>query len=125
MNRFANREYGLVFAGGAVGSLLRYIIGGLLELTVGASMAGSLSLVIVNVAGALALGVISSHPRFTSEDKQSFWAAGFCGGFTTMSGVALFLYQPQSIALTTVMFGLGFIGFALGVNLGKASGTKK
>ena len=125
MTRFRSRDYALVFAGGSIGALLRYGVGGTLELIVGASMAGSLSLVIVNVAGALALGVFSANPRFASEDSQSFWAAGFCGGFTTMSGVALFLYQPQSIALTTVMFGLGFIGFALGANLGKASGARK
>lgn len=125
INRSALNDYLLVFAGGGIGSVLRYGVGGSLEISLGSTMAGSLSLLIVNVLGAMFLGLVSYHPAFASDARKSFWGVGFCGGFTTMSGVALFLYQPLSIPLTSLMFGLGFLGFAIGVRLGKASGVKK
>jgi fluoride ion exporter CrcB/FEX len=122
------KDYYLVFLGGAIGALLRYLIGGVLELTIGANNAGSLSLLIVNVLGAMFLGIVNFHPRFASETKKSFWAAGFCGGFTTMSGIAIFLYHyPPLLAMpaAAVMFGFGFIGYAAGANIGKASAGNK
>ena len=125
MNRFAPRDFVLVFLGGALGALIRYVVGGSLELTLGASLAGSLSLLIVNVVGAFFLGYTTTNKRFASEDLKSFWAAGFCGGFTTMSGIALFLYNyPPLLAMpaAAVMFGFGFMGFAAGATIG---GKKK
>ena len=124
----SSKDFSLVFLGGALGALLRYLIGGVLELSFGSSIAGSLSLLIVNVLGALFLGVVNFHPSFDSEAKKSFWAAGFCGGFTTMSGIALFLYQyPPLLAMpaAAVMFGFGFIGYAAGANIGRASREAK
>ena len=87
MTRFAPKDFLLVFLGGALGSLLRYLVGGTLELTLGASLAGSLSLLLVNVIGATFLGYTTTNKRFASEDQKSFLSAGFCGGFTTMSGM--------------------------------------
>jgi len=118
-----SRDFSLVFLGGSLGALLRYLIGGTLELSLGSSIAGSLSLLIVNVLGAMFLGFVNFNSRFNSESSKSFWAAGFCGGFTTMSGIALFLYQyPPLLAMpaAAVMFGFGFIGYAAGANLGRA-----
>ena len=118
-----SRDFSLVFLGGSLGALLRYLIGGTLELSLGSSVAGSLSLLLVNVLGAMFLGFINFNSRFNTELSKSFWAAGFCGGFTTMSGIALFLYQyPPLLAMpaAAVMFGFGFIGYAAGANLGKA-----
>jgi CrcB protein len=125
MTRFAPRDYLLVFLGGALGALLRYLVGGSLELALGASLAGSLSLLLVNVIGATFLGYTTTNKSFASEDQRSFWSAGFCGGFTTMSGIALFLYNyPPLLAMpaAAVMFGFGFIGFAAGATIG---GKKK
>ena len=125
MTRFAPKDFLLVFLGGALGALLRYLVGGSLELALGASLAGSLSLLLVNVIGATLLGYTTTNPRFASEDQRSFWSAGFCGGFTTMSGIALFLYNyPPLLAMpaAAVMFGFGFIGFAAGATFG---GKKK
>ena len=125
MTRFAPRDFLLVFLGGALGALLRYLVGGSLELALGASLAGSLSLLLVNVIGATFLGYTTTNKRFASEDQRSFWSAGFCGGFTTMSGIALFLYNyPPLLAMpaAAVMFGFGFIGFAAGATIG---GKKK
>ena len=125
MTRFAPRDFLLVFLGGALGALLRYLVGGTLELALGASLAGSLSLLLVNVIGASFLGYTTTNKGFASEDQRSFWSAGFCGGFTTMSGIALFLYNyPPLLAMpaAAVMFGFGFIGLAAGATIG---GKKK
>ena len=112
-------ELFLVFLGGGLGSLLRYALGSGLEVSLGSTLAGMLSLFIVNVAGAFFLGIVSFHPFFANENKKSFWGSGFAGGFTTMSGVALFVYQQSSLTITSVMFALGFFAFAAGVALGK------
>jgi len=120
----SSKDFYLVFIGGALGALLRYLVGGVLELTVGLNFAGSLSLLLVNVIGAMFLGIVNFHPSFATEAKKSFWAAGFCGGFTTMSGIVIFLYQyPPLLAMpaAAVMFGLGFIGYAVGANLARAN----
>ena len=125
MNKLFTSEYFLVFLGGGIGSVTRYALGGSLELAVGSSLAGSLSLMIVNIVGALFLGVVSFHPRFATSQKKAFWGSGFAGGFTTMSGISLFLYQQGSLPITAVMFALGFLAFAAGVNLGKAKAGLK
>jgi CrcB protein len=119
MNKLLSSEYFLVFLGGGLGSLFRYALGSGLELSLGSTLAGMLSLFIVNVTGALFLGIVSFHPFFANENRKSFWGSGFAGGFTTMSGVALFVYQQSSLTITSVMFALGFFAFAAGVALGK------
>jgi CrcB protein len=119
MNKLLSSEYFLVFLGGGLGSLLRYALGSGLELSLGSTLAGMLSLFIVNVTGAFFLGIVSFHPFFANENRKSFWGSGFAGGFTTMSGVALFVYQQSSLTITSVMFALGFFAFAAGVALGK------
>lgn len=118
-NTLISNDLFLVFLGGGIGSLLRYLVGSGLELSLGSSLAGMLSLFSVNVAGAFFLGIVSFHPYFASESRKSFWGSGFSGGFTTMSGVALFVYQQSSVTITSVMFALGFFAFAAGVALGK------
>jgi CrcB protein len=119
MNKLLSSECFLVFLGGGLGSLLRYALGSGLELSLGSTLAGMLSLFIVNVTGAFFLGIVSFHPFFANENRKSFWGSGFAGGFTTMSGVALFVYQQSSLTITSVMFALGFFAFAAGVALGK------
>ncbi|MEN9971333.1 MAG: hypothetical protein RL146_634, partial [Actinomycetota bacterium] len=107
MNKLLSSEYFLVFLGGGLGALLRYALGSGLELSLGSTLAGMLSLFIVNVTGAFFLGIVSFHPFFANENRKSFWGSGFAGGFTTMSGVALFVYQQSSLTITSVMFALG------------------
>jgi fluoride ion exporter CrcB/FEX len=118
-------KYFLVFLGGGLGSLLRYLLAAVLEIGIGSTLAGSLSLYLVNISGAVFLGITTG---FKSESAKLFWGAGFAGGFTTMSGVAIFLYtQTPATALpgAAIMFGLGFIGYAAGANLARAIGGKK
>ncbi len=112
-------NYFLVFLGGGLGALLRYLIASVLELTIGHDITGSLYLFIVNIAGAVFLGLVAA---MKTESQRIFWGAGFTGGFTTMSGVAIFLYtQTPQVALpaAAIMFGLGFIGYAAGANLAR------
>ncbi len=71
----------LVFAGGAIGSIARAFL-----TTFGANVWATLT---VNVVGAALLGLIQTAPRFAGEKRQAFWATGFCGGFTTLSGIVL------------------------------------
>jgi CrcB protein len=76
----------LVFAGGALGTLLRYII----EILLGNLPQGQIILTsIVNLLGAALLGFVSVHKYFSGPAKQSFWGVGFLGSFTTMSGLAV------------------------------------
>ena len=75
------KTVGLVFAGGAIGTLIRF--------ATASSFDDFTSLAIVNILGSAIIGWLNSDPRFASEGKRAFWAVGFSGGFTTMSGVAL------------------------------------
>jgi len=91
----------LVFAGGAIGTLLRYALSEATPNTF-------LSLSVVNLVGSLALGFINSNSWFATPARRNFWGVGFCGGFTTMSGISL---------LPLEQFGLNniwpaFIGFS-------------
>lgn len=124
MNKISSKELALVFAGGAIGALLRYFIAVALEQSVGPTNANVLSLFIVNIAGATFLGWINTKP---GPVNQLFWGVGFSGGFTTMSGVAILTYtQAPVLVLPTlaIMFGLGFIGYAAGSNLGRVQAGK-
>jgi CrcB protein len=84
----------LVFAGGAIGSLVRGFI-----TAVGADL---LSTLIVNVLGAAILGLIQHAPHFEGATKQAFFATGFCGGFTTLSGIAVFAVLGQATLMVTI-----------------------
>lgn len=119
MNKLLGSQYSLVFIGGGLGAFSRYLVGSILEISAGSALAGVFSLFLVNVLGAFFLGIVSFHPAFTSQERKSFWGSGFAGGFTTMSGVAIFVYQQGSVAVTSVMFALGFMAFAAGVAFGK------
>ena len=76
----------LVFAGGALGTSLRYTI----EILLGTLPQGQIIVTsIVNLLGAALMGFVSVHKYFSEPAKQSFWGVGFLGGFTTMSGLAV------------------------------------
>ena len=103
----------LVFLGGALGSGLRYLIG--LDIELGPA------LMIVNTFGTLLLGAVNvkTWPNWV----QPFFGTGVAGGFTTLSGVSLFLSahasaEPLSAALpVALMLALGFAAYWLGTKL--------
>ena len=97
------------FLGGALGTLLR--LGVLLfstQLT---------ALFIVNLLGAAFLGWANGDSRFQGDRASAFWKVGFAGGFTTMSGLAMFIAGSdstfKSIAIAMLMMLLGVWAYLL------------
>ena len=104
----------LVFAGGALGTLLRYTV----EILLGNLPQGQIIVTsIVNLLGAALLGFISVHKYFSGQAKQSFWGVGFLGGFTTMSGLAV-ITAGADLGLSTagpIYWLLVFLQLVIGV----------
>jgi CrcB protein len=118
--RFAPRDFGLVFLGGGLGSLARWLVAVLLDHTIAAASVQLACLFIVNLVGAAFLGFINGQRRFSGEDAKSFWGAGFCGGFTTMSGLAIAIDSAVITPwLTVAMIFLGLVVYAGGLLLGQ------
>ena len=75
----------LIATGGAIGSVLRYLVGRAVQ---GASASGfPIGTLVVNVVGCFLIG---AFVRFllnmqTSAELRAFLVIGFCGGFTTFS----------------------------------------
>lgn len=84
----------LVFAGGALGTFFRVLT---------AVMIGdALGVFMVNMLGTAFLAWFNAiqtipNTRFTTEKARVFWGAGFAGGFTTMSGLALWSVNGLSV----------------------------
>ena len=104
----------LTFAGGAVGSALRYAFT--------LSYPQFYWLLIVNLLGAFVLGFIQTDRRFANDEAQSLWGTGFAGGFTTLSGLITFamLGNDPNFYYVAIQFALGLGTYALGRILGGA-----
>lgn len=119
--------------GGALGSVARYALNGVLSARLGETFpAGTL---VVNVAGSFVIGVLGAltipEGRMSSEARAfatQFLMIGICGGFTTFSSFSLqtlnllrdreWLYAGgnvlSSVALCLIAVWLGFmLGSAL------------
>lgn len=123
----------LVFAGGALGSVLRYALTGLTNWIVAdrnifqisfgwfaqsnfeefdpaksfvTSLAGIIALTLVNSLGTASLGWFNGDQRFASESRKAFWAVGFAGGFTTMSGLFVWLIFTAQLSAEITAFAL-------------------
>lgn len=104
---FTWKSLSLVFAGGTLGTLLRFGF----DITLGSL----LSVAAVNIIGSIVIGWINSDPRTTSVGRKQFWSVGFAGGFTTMSGVALL----TASGITTLSAGepvnIQLLGYIIGI----------
>ena len=80
-------------------------------------------LFVVNLVGAAFLGFVNSSSVFASDSSKAFWGIGFAGGFTTMSGVALWVVASSADAFLApftviVMFISGVAAYLLALRLG-------
>jgi fluoride exporter len=77
----------LVAAGGALGSVLRYALGGIVQIRSGV-LAFPLGTLAVNVIGCFAIGVVAELFEMrgaTGSASRAFLTVGLLGGFTTFS----------------------------------------
>jgi CrcB protein len=103
----------LVALGGAIGAVLRYVIGTAVQAGIGPGFPwGTLA---VNVAGCLAVGVVSALADRRGDltpEARAFLVVGFLGGFTTFSAFANeTMYSVRTgatpLALLNVMASVG------------------
>lgn len=109
---------GYVFLGGALGTMLRYLIFEAManwnqpeyELA---------ALFTVNLAGSFFLGLAARHPYFQTEVCRNLWGVGFAGAFTTMSAVTMLLdYQGYNWEIVQMLV-LGLASYASGFHTGR------
>lgn len=116
----------LVFLGGGLGSVLRYIIGKYLNSTETGIPYGTFA---ANILGSLLIGIIlgvAVKNNTLSQNQTLLLATGFCGGFTTFSTFAyenhVFLKSGDftSFAIYTITsFIIGFLAVFFGLFLVK------
>ena len=106
------KHIGIAFLGGALGSVARLLVGGIFD--------NVTTLIIVNLLGAAFLGYVNGSSKagkrgFVSAGSKLFWGAGFAGGFTTMSGLAMgFVVLVANVApALAAMYILGQLFFGL------------
>ncbi|HCY81005.1 MAG TPA: fluoride efflux transporter CrcB, partial [Xanthomarina gelatinilytica] len=78
----------LVFIGGGIGSVLRYVLGKYLNSYQTGIPYGTF---IANILGSLLIGIIlglAAKNNSISQNHTLLLATGFCGGFTTFSAFA-------------------------------------
>lgn len=116
----------LVFVGGGLGSVVRYLFGKWLN-NMGSSI--PYGTMLANILGSLLIGIVLGYLSKTSNISHStslFLATGFCGGFTTFSSFAyenhLFLRNGDFFSFLPYMFGtliLGILAVFLGLYISK------
>ncbi|WP_299000093.1 fluoride efflux transporter CrcB [uncultured Tenacibaculum sp.] len=114
----------LVFIGGGIGSVLRYIIGKALNSSQTGIPYGTFT---ANILGSLFIGIIlglAAKNQALTQNHTLLLATGFCGGFTTFSTFAyenhVFLKSGDfsSFALYTIAsFIIGFLAVFAGIFL--------
>lgn len=105
----------LVFIGGGVGSVLRYLVGTFLKVPSSGFPWGTFS---VNVLGSLAIGILMGltlKNSILTENQTLLLVTGLCGGFTTFSA---FAYENQVFLkdgdfTSFLVYTLGSIGIGL------------
>lgn len=105
----------LVFIGGGIGSVLRYLVGKFLKMPASGFPWSTFS---VNVLGSLIIGIlmgITLKNSALSDNQSLFLITGLCGGFTTFSAFAyenqVFLKEGDFINF--FVYTLGSIGVGL------------
>ncbi|NIK92625.1 fluoride efflux transporter CrcB [Mangrovimonas sp. CR14] len=120
------KHLALVFLGGGLGSVLRFLIGKFLNSSETGIPYGTF---VANILGSLLIGLIlgyASKNNGLSHEQTLLMATGFCGGFTTFSTFAyenhVFLKTGDftSFAIYTIAsFITGFLAVFAGMYLVK------
>ena len=108
----------LVFIGGGIGALSRYLA----SLLVG----GPLATLTVNLAGCFAIGLIAAAVPAFAGNLRLFFLTGILGGFTTMSAFsldALTLWQRGQGSSALAYVAATVLGSLAAVAVGAAVGT--
>lgn len=88
--KYTMRSFIAIGLGGAIGSVLRYIVSLLTSRSAESSFPWSTFM--VNIIGCFLMGIlfsISEKYAWFSNDMRLFFITGFCGGLTTFSAFAL------------------------------------
>jgi len=110
------KEVLLVFAGGGLGSLLRYQLGRFINQTY--LSAFPMATLVINMLACFLLGLILGYLNSQEHQNQAaklLLAVGFCGGFSTFS---TFSYETLTLireGQTTLALGNVFISVILGL----------
>jgi fluoride exporter len=126
--------YLLIAFGGAVGSVLRYIMGRLIQ---GMSSSGfPIGTMVVNVSGCFLIGIFLRQflNMQVSAELRAFLVVGFCGGFTTFSTfsgetvglieggeyarAATYIVVSVALCLTATFAGIAAVRLLAGANHG-------
>lgn len=117
----------LLFGGGGIGAVLRYVATGLVDRQAGPPFPwGTLA---VNVAGCLAIGLLVTlieERGALSPSLRLFFVTGLLGGFTTFSTFGIETWQLLeeghywlALANPLASVGLGLTGVIVGVLIGR------
>jgi CrcB protein len=108
------RNFLLVGAGGAVGSMARYGVGFVMSKFL-AHPYQFASTFTINVVGSLLIGILfglSARNQWLDQGGYLLLASGFCGGFTTFSSFALEnvnLMQKGQSVVSVIYIGLSVV----------------
>jgi fluoride exporter len=111
----------LVALGGAVGSLLRYWLSGIVATKAGAALWGTL---FVNITGSFLIGLLAVVAG-ANLPLRNLLLTGLLGGFTTFSAFSLQtleLFENGNTTLALANIALSIILCLLGVWLGSIAG---
>lgn len=118
------RMVGYVFLGGALGTMLRYLLSELVALNFDYPTSELVAITVVNMLGAYFLGLTAKLPYFQSMGCRNFWAYGFAGGFTTMSALTVFIdIQGLSWEISAMLF-LGVLVYGIGYRQGRLAAKR-
>ncbi len=113
------KSFILVFIGGGLGSVARYLLG---KWFVQNGTLIPLGTLLANIAACFILGFVvglADHKQLLSPDARLFWTVGFCGGFSTFSTFSaetLSLFQT-GMPMVAIVYIASSVVFCLALTL--------